>query len=457
VNSRLVVNLGVRYDFFSKLVARPMDPANPAGLFNLDGLLDDQFHFGPLRSPEDPFNSDGWANLGPRIGFSYNVGGAGKTVIRGGLSIMFAPQPWDTYVNSVSPGPVNPIRAVFSKAEATAMGLKFPVFNDPVRRVLEAQNRSQITEVFEPTAQNPYSGNLYLGVQREISPTLMFETAFVGNRGVKFRIGRVSNLPDRQTGVRRNPSIGEGRYYNNVQNTVFYSWQSSLRKRYSRNFTGTIHYTYGKALSYAGGDTGADFSGDAGQPTQDFFNIRADRGPSAGDITHNLIADYVYDLPIFQNLGFAKHALGGWQLSGVFTASSGRAVTITQPSSYAASRPDYIGGSPTLDDFDRTLQYLNRAAFATLPIIPVSGAPPRPGTIGAGAIRGPARWDLNFSIGKNFSFTERFRLQLRGDMFHFFNHTNLSGFTTNITSGAFGRFNSTTGARVVQLNGRLSW
>ena len=61
------------------------------------------------------------------------------------------------------------------------------------------------------------------------------------------------------------------------------------------------------------------------------------------------------------------------------------------------------------------------------------------------------------SIGKKFAVAEKVTLQIRGDMFNFFNHTNFSGITTDVTSANFGRFTSTSGARVVQLNARLSF
>ena len=186
--------------------------------------------------------------------------------------------------------------------------------------------------------------------------------------------------------------------------------------------------------------------------------MRSNRGPSAGDVTHRFVADYIYELPGFQSLGpAARQVLGGWQISGVLTATTGEALLISQPSTLSSSRPDYIGGNPILSDYRTTLQYLNRAAFARVPIVAASGAPLRPGNIGNGAVRAPGRWDLNFSLGKNIAITERVRLQLRTDMFNFFNHTNLSGITTNVTSGTFGRLTSTTGARVIQLNARLSF
>jgi hypothetical protein len=458
ITPRLVINLGARYDFFSHFVARPVDPSQPAGFFNLDGLLDDQFHFGPFRDPENPVESDGWVNIGPRLGFSYNPDGNGKTVIRAGLSIMFGPQPRDDYNSAVGRSTQVPVIVIYSKAESAANNIAFPYFNDGALAIVERSTQTQVGSIFDPHIQNPYTGNLYLGVQQTLTPTLMFETAFVGNRGIKYRLRRQYNEVNRITGVRPNPALGAGRYFDSSQNTVYASWQSSLRKRYSNNLSGAIHYTWGKALAYAGGDTGADFSGDTTLTIQDFFNVRANRGPSAGDVVHRFAAEYVYELPRFANLSSPlRHVIGGWQTSGVFIATTGEPLTITQPSGISASRPDYIGGDPILPNYRDTLQYLNRAAFARVPVVAASGAPVRPGNVGVGAVRAPGRWDLNLSLGKNFSITEQVRLQVRADTFNFFNHTNLSGVVTNVTSSTFGRATSTTGARVIQLNARLSF
>src|SRR6202022_4527543 len=84
VSNKLTVNLGARYDYYSNTTVKTLDPNNPAELGNLDGLLDNQFHFGPWRDPNNPYNSDGWVNIAPRIGFAYNPDGQSKTVVRGG-------------------------------------------------------------------------------------------------------------------------------------------------------------------------------------------------------------------------------------------------------------------------------------------------------------------------------------------------------------------------------------
>jgi hypothetical protein len=252
--------------------------------------------------------------------------------------------------------------------------------------------------------------------------------------------------------------MGEGYYVDNSQQTRFHSWQTTFRKRYSHNLSGSINYTWAKALSNGGGDIGAYYQGDNGTRTQDFWNYTADKGPSTGDITHYFIADWVYDLPTLSNAApVLRQVLGGWQVSGVFTAQTGDAVSVGQGSAIADSRADYIGGPTTLDNYRETLRYLNRAAFAQVPVSPVSGATIRPGNIGIGALRAPGLWNIDLSLAKEFAIRERVRFQFRADSFNAFNHTNLSGLNTSIVSPFFGDLRSTRGARVIQLNARLNW
>ena len=78
----------------------------------------------------------------------------------------------------------------------------------------------------------------------------------------------------------------------------------------------------------------------------------------------------------------------------------------------------------------------------------------RPGNLGRDVLRAPGMWNQDLSIAKDFSITERVRLQLRGDAFNALNHTNLSGLTTNITSSAFGRLTSAT-PRSIQIGAKI--
>jgi hypothetical protein len=120
------------------------------------------------------------------------------------------------------------------------------------------------------------------------------------------------------------------------------------------------------------------------------------------------------------------------------------------------SRPDYIGGSPILSNYSSTLQYLNTAAFAKVPVAAISGGTIRAGNIGRDDVRGPGFWNIDAALSKNFAITERVRLQVRSDLFNSLNHTNLTGVSNNITSGNFGRLTAAT-ARTVQFNARLTF
>ena len=457
---KLVINLGIRYDFFSHVVARPMNANAPAEFNNLNGLLDNQFHFGAFRDPENPYESDRGANLGPRIGFSYNPDGNSKTVVRGGFGILFSPQMQGLVKQSVATKTV-PFRTILSKQESAAANFHFLTYNDNARAFVEAETirtgRINVFAAFDPHFQNPYSMNLYFGLQRELSSSVVLETAFVGNRGVKFPLHRVFNSVNRTTGLRPNPNLNDGYYIDNTQNTVYASWQSSLRKRYSRNLIGAIHYTYGKGLSTGGGDIGAYYQGDQDVRTQDFFNPRADRGPSSGDIAHYFSTDAVYDLPQFKNFSnsFVRQVVGSWQATGIFRASTGEPLTVGQGSALQGSRPDYIGGDAVNGAYRSNLVYLNRSAFAPVPIVAASAATLRPGTSGNGEYRGPGQWRMDFSLSKNFAVTEKAKLQIRFDSFNVTNHTNFSGISTNINSANFGRLTSSRGARIIQLNAHL--
>jgi hypothetical protein len=211
-------------------------------------------------------------------------------------------------------------------------------------------------------------------------------------------------------------------------------------------------------LSYTGGDLGATATGDSVTTVQDFFNWRAERGPSTGDITHSFAANAIYELPGFSHLGgIARSAVGGWQISTVLTAATGLPLLLSEVSGLTPTRPDYIGGNAISGNYRSTLQYLNPTAFSLVPISSVSGATVRPGNIGNGAVRGPGRWSADLSLGKSFRLKEGLGFQLRADAFNMFNHTNFTTVDTQLGRATFGRLQATSGARIIQLNGRISW
>ena len=108
-----------------------------------------------------------------------------------------------------------------------------------------------------------------------------------------------------------------------------------------------------------------------------------------------------------------------------------------------------VVGNPSVSN-PSPAQWFNKAAFA----VP---APLTFGDLGRNALRGQKFWDLDTSLVREFPLGERRHLQFRADLFNALNHTVLSGLSVEITNPRFGQLTSTNGARLMQLNARLSW
>ena len=147
VSSNLTLNLGLRYDYFSRMVARE-DKSSGSFLFNPNGLIDDKFSVGAMRPTNDPYDSDR-VNFGPRFGFAYNIRGKGKTVIRGGTGFIYSPQVIGNMWNLVGTK-YAPKRILFSRQDAITLGLKYPMYNDDLRKVVERQAIAEgFTNIFQ--------------------------------------------------------------------------------------------------------------------------------------------------------------------------------------------------------------------------------------------------------------------------------------------------------------------
>jgi len=458
--SKLTLNLGVRYDWYGNPVLHPKD--GPAVINTFAGIIDtNRFIYGPLRPENKPVDPD-HLNVGPRFGFSYSPDAAGKNVIRGGFGVMFAPRNNSVFASAVGTSLTIPYNRFFTGAESAAFRFKYPTYLEDTKAVIEAENKISMGYMFDPDYEAPYTMNMYLGVQRAITGSMMFETAFVGNRGVKFPLLRWYNQIDRVTGLRPNQDLPfEDQFYNDAQQTFYASWQSSLRKRFSRNLSFNVHHTWGKGLAYVGGNAAGWFSGDISRTAiQDFNNVKINRSPVSGDINHVVSGDWVYQLPALSNFNSAlRQVLGGWQVSGILRAQTGAAFDITQLSPGGpTSRPDILDiKNMYLSDYRTTKQYLNVAAFAKVPVSPVSRVPIRPGNAGFMVGRGPGLWNVDFSLAKNFKIHEETKFEARVDMFNAPNHTNLGNPISSIDNPNFGKITTTRGARTIQLHGRLSF
>jgi len=185
--------------------------------------------------------------------------------------------------------------------------------------------------------------------------------------------------------------------------------------------------------------------------TQNQYARYLERGDDDWVRRHQFRFSYVYELPFGKGKTFlhglptaANYILGGWQLSGITTMSTGKRLSPsfsgTDPANtnQFGGRPDRVGegnfDSGAMRNHIKSGQPIfDSAAF----VQPASGR----GSYGNSArdiLTGPGAQTWNTVLAKNFLLKERARLQFRWEMFNAFNRANFSNPDTNINGGAFG-------------------
>jgi Carboxypeptidase regulatory-like domain/TonB dependent receptor-like, beta-barrel len=470
LHPKLVLNLGVRYDYFGRFKVEGLDPTHPAGFVNLDGEPDPSFTFGAPRSPDRIVEDDKGINVGPRIGFAYNPDGNGNAVVSGGWGLMFQsmdPQVFESLQIGTTSG--IPSNKTYSAVELAALGLKYPLYNEDIARLLEATlvpgPFSSVGNLMDPHLQTPYAHVFTVGLQRAFGSATVVNAAYLGTRGHNFRMNRRFNLPDRLTGIRPNLKLDEGTYLDDSGEAKYHSLQTSIRQRLSGNLQFNLNYTWSSTRANYDGDNAGGSVNDEIRNIQEFFDIDSNWGPAIGDVRHNFIGDVIYQTPGADWASpVAKHLLGGWQVAAIFRARTGEPITIVQSGRdiQLVARPDILDPANAInkdccDIGSNNLQYLNPAAFQLVPIGAVSRQAIRAGTVGNGQFRAPGLKNIDVSLAKSFNVGGPRRVELRADVLNALNWVNYIAVSVNRSASNFGRITGVAAARVAQLQARFSF
>jgi hypothetical protein len=203
--------------------------------------------------------------------------------------------------------------------------------------------------------------------------------------------------------------------------------QTRAQRRFGSGYQINVSYAFGKALGYA---------------TTPAVSIpqyyRLNRGPQAQDINHNFALTGVAELPFGKGKRWAQNGLasklaGGWQLSTVLSAYSGRPFTPTA-SSTSLNSPNSSQFADCISAPRQTgniFQWYDKSAFA----VPTAG---QFGTCGTGSLRGPALHNVDFGVERKFPVRERFELKFRAEMFNLGNtpHHNIPNSTNSSISNS---------------------
>jgi outer membrane receptor protein involved in Fe transport len=503
VNSRLTLNLGVRYDFYGY-------PVDTRG--RLVNFLPDQFRQGTTASPAGPPNGFVQAgngtltgvpavedtliptdknNFAPRVGFAYRLNNSGSLVARGGYGIYYdrfstryantqllnypylalavglpgilrtmsdpfipVPQPGQFPVNPTIPSPLSPLA---------------PLVGVPISGIF-----------IDPKLRTPYIHQYNANVQWEFAKDYLLEVGYVGSKGTKLLQVITLNQPvyNRTTNTFVAPfgtalstqkNVAGGiQQVQSSSNSNYNSLQVSVTKRFSRGLQFLSAYTYGKSNDYYSGGTINELFAVPG----DQFNWRTNYGPSDFDRRHRFVTSFVYDLPKLVSESSSAHVvLNNWQLNGILTLQTGTPFSIidvvgNQIIQRANFKPGFNGSIETSGSTqDRLNGFFNVNAFAASRPFLLSGnstgTPSNPsfdpnnpfGNTARNFLYGPGQKNMDLSVVKFIPITERVRGEFRTEFFNIFNWANFANPNNNFAVPlTFGKITSTSsGPRVIQF------
>src|SRR6185503_3535989 len=153
------------------------------------------------------------------------------------------------------------------------------------------------------------------------------------------------------------------RYLDSFANANYHALQLQVQKRYSNGLTAGLAYTYSKALGEGYGRN--DPTGGVNSTYQDPNNRRQNRGRYGFDVTHNVVMNYVWNVPFFERLrGVGYSILGGWQTSGIVTLRTGFPFSVTggNLNTNSTTYPDRVADGRLFGSATRQLWY-DPAAF----------------------------------------------------------------------------------------------
>jgi hypothetical protein len=407
---------------------------------------------------EGVLNSPG-INLGPRIGFAYDIFGDGKTSLRGGFGI-FYDRFNDDQVLQLIELPPNVITATAN----------FTTINDLRSAPLSVSPPGVFA--IQTDYDSPAVYNFSLGVQRDIGFNTVIDVAYVGSLarhllqrrsinsvpyGARFLSSSIDQTvaggatPLTDNFLRPYKGYGDINLIEFASNSNYHSLQVQANRRVTNNLAFGLSYTWSKAMDLVDGNN---------NNINPFIDPGVRNYGKAGfDRTHIFTLNYIYKIPSLSR--YWDNAVGraifdGWELSGVTSFISGQPLGIGYGFSPGA---DIVGGSgggldsrvvltgdPNLPKDERT----PTRAFDTSVVRPPTRADFGVGNAPKDPIRGPGSNNWDISLFKNFRIggEKGVAMQYRLEMYNAFNHTQFLGVDTTA------QFNPTTGQ---QTNNRFGW
>ena len=420
VRPNLTFNLGLRYEFYSVM----------SEVLGRIAVVD--FACGGFCPAGTPMYAPNHKNLAPRVGVAWTPAGAGgKTVIRSGWGMYYGANQNDDFSD-----PHESTAARYALSSADVKNLSYPL--TPFLGMLQAQGASP--KGIDRHRKDLYFENWDFMVQRQLPHSFLGQVGYVGSEGHRLFAIRASNLINPLTGKRPLTQFGQFNIKHNDGNSVFNALQTSVQRSFTAGWLWQTQYMWSHGL--AGNAIG---SGDKVY-VQNAACVACDRSNAPFDIRHTITMNSVYQLPVARHAnGVVKALFGGWDLSGLATASTGRPVNILVTRKASAmldgntkyQRPNLLPGVSIYPVNQTISNWFNPAAFA----VPANNTW---GNLGRNIARGPGYWEMDSALEKKTPLTEKVSLKFRVEAFNLLNHPIFADpAATTSSASSFGVITST--------------
>jgi hypothetical protein len=440
----LTINAGLRYEFYTVPVEK--DGRDKVWRIACGGFC----------SPGTRWYNPDYDNFGPRVGFAWSPARfKDNTVVRGGFGMFYGPgQNDDVFAPIDNAG----ARTTLTRSEAPA--LAFPI--EPFLGL--AANVGVAARAVDEQRVDQYANQYSLTVQQALPWRLTTQIGYVGNHGYHMLDRNNINNIDPATGRRPLPQFGKVDSKSSGSSTSFNGLQVSVYRRAANGLQLGTQYMWSHAF-----DEGSLGGGESTAP-QNAACRSCEHASTNQDVRHTLTMNGVYALPFGRdggnNDGAMRQLFGGWQLSGLVQARTGRPLTISASRNVgdlpdgnnSNQRSDLVPGVDLYPANQTPEQWFNTAAFA----LPKLGTW---GNAGRNLVRAPGLFQIDLGLQKRFVLNGARNFEFRLEAFNAFNRVNFGAPGTTLTSPAtFGRITGplnrgygTGTARQIQLMFRFNY
>lgn len=455
------LNLGLRYEYLTLPLGENSQFLNASA--SVPGLI-------TFKSPTAQTT-----NFMPRVGIAYSPGTSGKTSIRAGFGIAYDVL-YDN-LGTLSLPPQLSSTVDVQNVESTGFLASGGISPSTAVAAPQGADARAATSGFIPDQKRPESYSWNFSIQHVFGEKYVFESRYVGTRGLFLPVqvqlniqptvntsnalpiyttapsqATLDSMPNTLAGLQTSfndggffvPAYANAGFTGNIitgftpqGNSIYHGWSNQLSRRFSNGLQFQGSYTWSHNI---------DDSTDALDSTvlsprrpQDSTNLRPERASSLLDHRNRIILEMIYDVPYLKNRNwFLKNIIGNWEIAPVYTFQTGELVTAQSAIDSnlnldSADDRTFVNpaGDPRLGSGTTPLHNSAGDTVAYLAINPnaryitaASGTLPNGGrnTLSLNPIN-----DIDLTLVKRFSLTERFHLELTARAFNIFNHPQYTG------------------------------